>query len=78
MIQVVSLVGAMMLLAAYAANQTGRVDASDVRYSLANGVASGILAVVALLERQWGFLLLETAWWAVSTASVVRSLRPGR
>lgn len=75
MIQVVSLVGAMLLLAAYAANQTGRVAASDVRYPLANGIASGILAVVALLERQWGFLLLETAWCGVSLVALARLVR---
>lgn len=75
MIQVISVAGAMLLLAAYAANQTGRLAASDARYSVANGVASGILAVVALMERQWGFLLLETAWCAVSAAALVRLWR---
>jgi hypothetical protein len=74
-IQVVSLAGALLLLAAYAANQTGRLSASSLRYSLANLVASAVLAVVAAVERQWGFLLLEGAWCGVSVVATVRLLR---
>jgi hypothetical protein len=75
-IQLVSIVGALMILAAYAANQFGWLRASALSYSVVNAVGAGILTVVAALESQWGFLLLEAAWTVVSVAALVAMLRP--
>ncbi len=61
------------MLVAYVASQFGYLSAKGLAYALANIVGSGILAVVATLEAQWGFLLLEGAWASVSfVAAVVR------
>ena len=76
--QVVQIVGALLILAAFAALQAGRTDANSVLYLVLNLVGSAILAVLALYEDQWGFLLLETAWAIVSAWSLVRALRPGQ
>jgi hypothetical protein len=75
-IQLVSIVGALMILAAYAANQFGWLRVSGLSYSVVNAVGAGILTVVAALESQWGFLLLEAAWTVVSLAALVAMLRP--
>jgi hypothetical protein len=40
-----------------------------------NVVGAGILAVIAILERQWGFLLLEGVWTLVSLWAFVGLLR---
>ena len=75
MIQVVSILGAITILAAYAANQYGRLRATSLAYTAANTVGAGILAVVAAVESQWGFLLLEGVWCilaAFATARIVR------
>ena len=66
MIQIVSLVGSLLILTAFAANQLGRMTAQQRIYTLLNLFGAGILAVVALLEEQWGFLLLEAVWTLVS------------
>ena len=74
-IQVISVVGALAVLLAYTANQFGWTDASNLRYQLANLLGAGILTVVALIEVQLGFILLEGAWALVSLRSVVKILR---
>ena len=71
-IQLVSVLGSLLVLVAYVASQFGRLSARGLVYAFANIVGSGLLAVVAALEAQWGFLLLEGAWASVSLVAVVR------
>jgi hypothetical protein len=75
MVQIVSVVGSLLILLAYTANQTGRMTAEQTSYSLTNALGAGILAVVAAVEEQWGFLLLEGVWTIVSVAALVRAWR---
>ena len=74
-IQVISIVGALAILLAYAANQFRWTDASNLLYQLANLLGSGILTVVAVIEVQLGFILLEGAWALLSLWSLVQILR---
>ncbi len=75
MIQAISILGALAILLAYAANQFGWTDASNLRYQLSNLLGSGILTVVAVIEVQLGFVLLEGTWALLSLWGVVRILR---
>jgi hypothetical protein len=71
-IQLVSVLGSLLVLVGYVASQFGYLSAKGLAYAFANIVGSGILAVVAALEAQWGFLVLEGAWASVSLIAVVR------
>ena len=71
-IQLVSVLGSLLVLVAYVASQFGYLSAKGFAYAFANIVGSGILAVVAALEAQWGFLVLEGAWALVTLVAVVR------
>ena len=71
-IQLLSVLGSLLVLVAYVASQFGYLSAKGLAYAFANIVGSGILAVVATLEAQWGFLVLEGAWALVSLVAVVR------
>jgi len=81
MLQAVSVLGALLILLAFAANQLGRVDTSDLSYQISNLVGSVILTTVAVIEAQLGFILLEGAWALVSlwgTIKVVWGESPGQ
>jgi hypothetical protein len=73
MLQLVQLAGSLLILAAFIAAQRGALQTGSVRYLALNAVGSAILAVLALHERQWGFLLLEAVWAVVSTHGLVRA-----
>ena len=74
MLQVVSVVGAFLILIPFAASQMGRLKTSSLMYQLFNLVGSGTLAVVAVLESQYGFILLEGVWALMSLVGLRRVL----
>lgn len=78
MVQVFSVIGALLILLAFAANQFGRLDTSNLSYQVANFVGSGILTVVAVIEARLGFILLEGTWALVSLWGIVKVLRGAR
>ena len=78
MIQVISVLGALAVLAAYAANQFRWIGPSNLSYTLLNLIGAGVLSAVAILERQWGFLLLEGVWTLVSLLALIKLWSNGR
>ncbi|HVE25429.1 MAG TPA: hypothetical protein VNC22_08500 [Sporichthya sp.] len=75
--QVVQLVGAVIVLAAFIANQQFGLSSDSVKFLLANAVGTSILAIVAGVNGDLGFLLLEGVWAVVSFLSLGRLLRGG-
>ena len=66
MSQVIQVAGALLLLAAFAGTQFRYFDSRAYSNLLLNFAGSTILAILAALDSQWGFLLLEGVWSLVS------------
>lgn len=73
--QVVQVAGALLILAAFAGAQLERMRPDAPVYLGLNLVGSLTLGVLAVVEVQWGFLLLESVWAAISAWGLVATLR---
>lgn len=73
--QVVQVVGALLILIAFTAVQVERMRPDSRVYLTLNLIGSAILAVLALIGSQWGFLLLESVWAIVSAWGLATALR---
>lgn len=77
MMQFASLLGAALILAAYAAHQAGRMRPDSLAYHALNAFGGLVLCVVAVDASQAGFIVLEGAWTAISLVALVRTARRG-
>ena len=75
MLQAISVLGALAILGAFAANLFGWIQPSNLLYSVANFLGSAVLTVVAVVDWQLGFILLEGTWALVSLWGIYASLR---
>jgi hypothetical protein len=60
-----------VVLGGFALSQLRVLSQQSYPYLLLNVVGSGILAVLAASEQQWGFLLLEGGWALVALWGVI-------
>ena len=78
MLQVISVVGALLILIPFAASQMERLKTTTYSYQLLNLIGSGTLTTIAVIERQYGFILLEGVWALMSLVGLQRVLKSGR
>ena len=69
--QVAQIVGALLILGAFVLAQRKKLDTGSTTYLLLNVAGATVLAVVAAMGRDWGFLLLEGVWALVSMWGLV-------
>ncbi len=73
--QIVSLIGAAMILAAFGAQQAGRLRPEERAYLWLNLLGSAILTYFAVEAKNLGLIALEGSWAAISLVSLARTLR---
>jgi NADH:ubiquinone oxidoreductase subunit 6 (subunit J) len=64
--QIISLVGAVLVLSAFSAQQLGRLTAETKTYQILNLIGGFCLTVAAVATRNYGFILLEGTWTVAS------------
>jgi hypothetical protein len=70
--QIVSVVGATLVLLAYALSQSGRLKPTDLVYGVMNFVGASLLTWVAVVDWRVGFILLESIWAVLSLVPLIR------
>jgi hypothetical protein len=70
--QLVQILGAVAVLAAFVLSQWRVLDTRSLAYLAPNAGGSAVLAVDAWLGGEWGFVLLEGTWALVSALGVAR------
>ncbi|NIQ87542.1 MAG: hypothetical protein GTN83_22735 [Acidobacteria bacterium] len=74
-VQVVSLAGAGLVLGAYFALQRRRWTSTGDAYLWFNFLGALLLTGVAIVDRRIGFVLLESAWAAISAWAILGQRR---
>jgi hypothetical protein len=75
--QLISIVGAALVLGAFGALQFRWTGPMGLWYLVANVVGSAFLALAAGLEGLWAFVVLNSVWGLVSIRSLWLVLRAG-
>jgi hypothetical protein len=73
--QLAQLVGAVIIIWAYLSAQRGIFPFDSVHFLAANTIGAVILAVVAAMGGQWGFLLLEAVWAWVAGRGLRKAIK---
>jgi len=76
--QLIQVIGAALILTAFVLAQIERLEPSSAAYLTLNLLGGLILASVAAVDLDLGFLVLESVWAAVSAAGLVRLVQAGR
>lgn len=70
--QLLSSIGAALILLAFWLLQTDRIEQHDRRYQLMNLFGAGLLASAAVMTSSWAFVVLNTVWALVALWSLIR------
>jgi len=74
-IQAMSLFGAILQLVAYTLMQMGRLASTSYPYQLANVIGSFLMTIVAMLNHEYGFIMMEAVWFLTSAYGLIKLIR---
>jgi hypothetical protein len=71
-LQIVSFIGALFILIAYAGHQMKWMNSAGAWYNILNFVGSSLLGYVAFFPFKIGFVMLEIVWAGISLWALFR------
>lgn len=74
LLQALSVFGAVLVLTAFAAHQTHRMRSGTIVYQSLNCAGGLFLTIVAVVEKQYGFILMEGSWALLSAWGLFKVL----
>jgi hypothetical protein len=77
-LQLISVLGALMVLSAYGLIQSGVWSELNAGYLAFNIVGSLLLGIVAIEDQRVGFIFLEFAWAGLGLIGVARAVKARR
>ena len=78
LLQLISVLGALMVLSAYGLLQSGIWSELHAGYLALNIIGSLLLAVVAIEDQRAGFIFLEFAWAGLGLVGAARAAKARR
>jgi hypothetical protein len=78
MILALQFVGAVAILLPFAMHQRGRWSQHGGRYLVLNLVGSAVLTALAVVDDQWGFVLVQAVWTLAAGWGLIRGARRPR
>ena len=75
LMQVISILGALLVLTAYGAHQIERLRYDTYTYQVLNLIGGAALLVAAITTRQAGLIIMEGAWTVISAGGLVKVMR---
>jgi hypothetical protein len=73
--QPIQIFGAILILTAFIAAQRGRMSPQSFVYLWLNLIGASVLAVLATLDADWGFVMLEVVWASASAFGLIELVR---
>lgn len=73
--QLIQIVGALLNMGAFALLHFEIAPSSALRYLIPNWLGSVLLVASAYVDRQWGFLMLESGWVLVTGYAIAARSR---
>lgn len=71
--QILSVIGALLILAAFALNSVERLSSRSRIYLWLNFVGASLVTYTAVVHVQYGFVLLEGTWALIALFALVRA-----
>jgi hypothetical protein len=71
--QILSVIGAILILAAFALNSLERLSSRSRLYLWLNFVGASLVTYTAVVHVQYGFVLLEGTWALIALLALVRA-----